>query len=477
MGTPLRTKGLNRDDRRTQHTVSYEVVLVIRARRLSGGVHLDDRKITSGKPTEFAGIPAEIVLFMSQHTGAPAKPVVKPGDRVVAGQVVGEAQAVVSAPVHASTSGVVKAVEERYHPILAKPVTAVVIEPDGKHEFATGLKPLSGDLSAMSPEDIVRVAREAGLVGLGGAAFPTSVKLSPPRDRRIDVYLLNGVECEPYLTCDARLMVEHSEEIVFGFRAMMKAVGAPKGIVCIEDNKPDAIAAMEKAISVDPQIEMCVLRTRYPQGGEKQLIQAVLGREVPPPPGLPFEVGVVVSNVGTAYSLARALREGLPLIERIVTVTGAVTSAGNFRVLLGTPVSFLIEKAGGYSAEPGKVIMGGPMMGVALPRTDVPVVKGTTGIVVMARQELSLDKPSPCIRCGRCVDVCPMRLLPVWIAAYSDKGMYEEAERYRALDCCECGACAYRCPSRRPLVQSIRLAKQAIMEKKRAQAQAASARG
>ena len=448
---------------------------MIKTRKLSGGVHLDDRKISSGRPIEFAGIPPEIVLFMSQHTGAPAKPTVRPGDRVLAGQVVGEAGSLVSATVHASTSGVVRAVEDRYHPILAKPVTAVVIEPDGKGETWEGVTPGTDDLSRLSPEEIVKIARNAGLVGLGGAAFPTSVKLSPPKDKPIDVYLLNGAECEPYLTCDARLMVEKAEEIVFGFRAMIKAVGASKGIVCIEDNKPEAIAAMEKAISGIPGLEICVLKTRYPQGGEKQLIEVVLGREVPPPPGLPLDVGVVVSNVGTAYSLARAIRTGMPLIERVVTVTGAVGSPSNFRVLLGTPVSFLIDKAGGYAGEPGKVIMGGPMMGVSLPRTDVPVVKGTTGIVVMTRQEVNLEKPLPCIRCGRCVDSCPMRLLPVWIAAYSDRGMYEEAEKYRALDCCECGVCAYRCPSRRPLVQSIRLAKQAIMEERRARVQRASA--
>ncbi|HHY35006.1 MAG TPA: electron transport complex subunit RsxC [Firmicutes bacterium] len=448
--------------------------MVLRTRALSGGVHLDDRKISSGKPVEFAGIPPEIVLFMSQHTGAPAKPVVKAGDHVLAGQVVGEAQSFVSASVHASTSGTVKAVEDRYHPILAKPSTAVVIEPDGKGEIWEGIAPGSDDISTLSPEDIVKIARNAGLVGLGGAAFPTAVKLSPPKDKPIDVYLLNGAECEPYLTCDARLMVEEADEIVFGFRAMMKAVGAPRGIVCIEDNKPEAIMAMERAISGKSGIELCILKTRYPQGGEKQLIQVVLGREVPPPPGLPFDVGVVVSNVGTAYSLAKAIRTGMPLVDRVVTVTGAVGSPSNFRVLLGTPVSFLIEKAGGYTGEPGKVIMGGPMMGISLPRTDVPVLKGTTGIVVMTKDEVNLDKPLPCIRCGRCVDSCPLRLLPVWIAAYSDRGMYEEAEKYRALDCCECGVCAYRCPSRRPLVQSIRLAKQAIMEERRARAQKVS---
>ncbi|MGE5580017.1 MAG: electron transport complex subunit RsxC [Bacillota bacterium] len=445
---------------------------MVNPRRGSGGVEAPERKeLSAHAPIEDALVPAELILFLSQHTGAPARPLVKAGDTVKRGQKIAEPGGPVSAALHAPASGTVKALEVRYHPVLARMVDAIVIETDGAGESASDLAPVGTRLDAIPKEKIVEVAREAGLVGLGGAAFPTSVKLTPPPGAAIDTYLLNGAECEPYLTADQKLMEEQAEAVIFGFRALMKGAGVAKGIVCIEDNKPEAIEVMKKAISSFGEIDIAVIPSRYPRGGEKQLIEVVLGREVPPPPGLPLNVGVIVSNVGTAYAMAQALRTGLPLVERIVTVTGeGVARPTNFRALIGTPVSYLIEKAGGFKGTPGKVIMGGPMMGTSLRDLNVPVLKGTSGIVVLTEEQVKAEPVLPCVRCGRCVDACPMRLLPVWMAAYAENGLLDEAEKYRVMDCCECGTCSYVCPSRRPLVQSIRLAKAKINERRRAAA-------
>ncbi len=440
---------------------------VLNPNSFAGGIRVPDKKDLSGhKKIQDAGIPNELVLFLSQHTGAPSVPVVRPGDQVKRGQKIADPGGVVSASLHAPTSGRIKAIEARYQPVQARLGDAIILEPDGEDSMAPAT---AVSLDRLSREDIQTLARETGLVGLGGAAFPAAVKLAVPSSKPIDTYLLNGIECEPYLTADQRLMVEEPEVIVIGFRAFMKGVGVSNGIVCIEDNKPEAIESMRKAAKAFEDIQVAVLPTRYPQGGEKQLVQAVLGREVPPPPGLPLDVGVVISNAGTAYAMGKAIMTGLPLVERVVTVTGeGVAVPSNFRTLIGTPVSYLLEKAGGYQGVPGKVIMGGPMMGIALKSTDVPVLKGTSGILVLPVSVVPKEEILPCIRCGRCVDACPMGLLPVWISAYADKGYLEDAERYRALDCIECGVCSYRCPSKRPLVQSIRLAKARIMAKRRA---------
>lgn len=440
---------------------------VLNPNSFTGGIRVLGKKELSGhREIQDAGIPNELVLFLSQHTGAPSVPVVRPGDQVKRGEKIADPGGVVSASLHAPTSGRIKAIEARYQPVQARLGDAIVLEPDGEDSMA----PVTGvSLDQLTGGDIQALVREIGLVGLGGGAFPTAVKLAPPSSKPIDTYLLNGIECEPYLTADQRLMVEEPEVIVTGFRAFMKGLGVRNGIVCIEDNKPEAIEPMEKAVEPFAEIRVAVLPTKYPQGGEKQLIQAVLGREVPPPPGLPLDVGVVISNAGTAYAMGRAIMTGLPLVERVVTVTGeGVANPSNFRTLIGTPVSYLLEKAGGYQGVPGKVIMGGPMMGTALKSADVPILKGTSGILVLPVSMAPREEILPCIRCGRCVDACPMGLLPVWISAYADKGYLEDAERYRALDCIECGACSYRCPSKRPLVQSIRLAKARIMAKRRA---------
>ncbi len=444
---------------------------MITIKRMFGGVNVPHKKeLSENSPIEFAGVPGELVLFLSQHIGAPSKAVVSPKDVVKRGQLIAEPQGVVSAALHAPTSGTIKAVEPRFHPVQARMAEAIILEPDGKHELYEELSPVASGLDSISNEAIQVLARGLGLVGLGGAAFPTAVKLSPPKDKLIDMYLLNGAECEPYLTADHRVMLEEAEKVVFGFRALMKGSGVVRGMVCIEDNKPGAIEAMKKAIEPYSELELAVLSTRYPRGGEKQLIKAVLGREVPPPPGLPLDVGVIVSNVGTAYAMAEGILTGMPLVERVVSVTGeGVAKPSNFRALIGTSLSFLIEKAGGFSGIPGKVVMGGPMMGPAVKSLDVPVLKGTSGVLVLKKEQVAQEPVLPCIRCGKCVDACPMGLQPVWMAAYAERGFMEDAENARVMDCCECGACTFVCPAKRPLVQWIKLAKAEITLRRKAQ--------
>jgi len=438
-----------------------------------GGIHPDYNKaLSAGKPTVKAAAPSVAVIPLHQHTGAPCDPLVQVGDEVKLGQKIGEAKAFVSAPVHASVSGKVTAIEPRPHPALGQSA-AVVIESDGRDELDPEIKP-SGSVEGLTADEIRKVIREAGIVGMGGAAFPTAVKVSPPPGKKIDTIALNGAECEPYLTADHRVMLEQTDDVVYGLRALMKACGAERGLIAVEDNKTDAVEALRAALrGTAERIEIVLLHTKYPQGSEKHLIKACLMREVPSG-GLPLDVGVVVNNVGTAAAVARALRQGTPLYERVLTVTGgAVASPQNLLVRVGTSFRELIEQCGGFSRPAGKVINGGPMMGIAQATLDVPVIKGTSGILCLAREEVVRDEPEPCLRCGRCIDACPMNLMPLWIAAYAERGRHDEAERYNALDCIECGACAYVCPARRPLVQAIRLSKGEITARRRRQAQAA----
>ncbi len=455
--------------------INDEVVLVVNLKRGYGGVKVPDKKeFSAGAKIVIGSTPKELCLFLSQHTGAPARALVKAKDAVKKGQIVAEAVGTVSASVHAPTSGKVRAVEPRYQPVLGRLVDAVVITSDGENQIHESVEPRGSSLEDFSKEALVRLARDMGIVGLGGAAFPTAVKLTPPPSKSIDVYLLNGIECEPYLTADERLMLEKPDEVVFGFRALMKGAGVGRGIVCIEDNKPEAIAAVRKAVQPFDELEVAVVPVLYPRGGEKQLIQVVLGREVPPPPGLPLDVGVIVSNVGTAGAMAQAILTGMPLVERIVTVTGeGVKKPSNFRAMVGTPVSHLIQEAGGYLGTPGKIIMGGPMMGTSLRDPESPILKGTSGIVVLTREQVKDEVVQPCLRCGKCVEVCPLNLQPVWIAAAAENGFWDQADKYRANDCCECGACTYECPSKRPLVQNIKLAKMEIAARRRARASGA----
>lgn len=434
-----------------------------------GGVHPPEHKeATAGSPIREIPPAPETVVFLSQHTGAPCEATVKVGDRVLAGQTIGDSQAFISAPVHASVSGTVKAIEPRKN-LTGAMVPAVIIAPDEEQEAAPAGE--AGDWRAMSPDEIRKTVREAGIVGLGGAAFPTSVKIAPPKDKPIDTVIINGCECEPFLTCDHALMLARPDDLIEATRLLIKAVGAKHGRIGIEVNKPDAIAVLEDKLRDDPEIEVVRCQVKYPEGAEKQLIKAVLDREVPPGK-LPSEVGALVQNVGTALAVLDAIREGKVLIRRVLTVAGAVRQPGNLDVAIGTPIGHLIEQCGGFSVAPGKVVIGGPMTGWAVDDLTVPVQKGTSGIVVLSQEYLDKHPTLACVRCGKCVEVCPMGLLPNMIGIYAEKGRWDEAERWNAMDCFECGSCAYVCPSRRPIVDWVRRAKRAINEQRRRQREA-----
>lgn len=428
-----------------------------------GGIHPPYNKdLTKNKPIEKAVLPKKVTIPMGMHIGAPCEPIVKVGDLVKKGQKVGEAKAFVSAPVHASVSGKVVAVEPRSWPGGGL-MMSVVIESDGKDELFEGVVP-SKPIEQLTPDEIKNLIREAGITGLGGAGFPTQVKLSVPPEKNVDTIIVNAAECEPYITADHRLLLERPEDVIFGLEAIMKATGVKKSFIGIEDNKPDAIDSISKAIAGKQGIEVVVLATKYPQGGEKQLIKAVTGREVPSG-GLPMDVGVIVNNAGTCAAIANALKTGMPLIERITTVTGSgVKEPKNLLIRIGTPLIDIIEQCGGFKGTPGKVLMGGPMMGLAQSELDVPAIKGTSGILVLEKSDVKLFEPSPCIRCARCVDACPINLLPTNLAKFTERGMWAEAENYHALDCIECGCCSYVCPAHIPLTQHIRVAKSHIIE-------------
>jgi electron transport complex protein RnfC len=425
------------------------------------GVHPEYQKeLTSGKSIKSAQMPSRVVIPLSQHIGAPAKPEVKIGDEVKRGQIIGSPAGFVSSPVHSSISGKVIAIADFPHP-SGKMVPSIVIENDGKDEGISFKE--NPDYLNLPSDEIKTIIREAGIVGLGGAAFPTSVKLSPPKEKPIDTVILNGAECEPYLTADHRLMVEHPQEIVEGLKIIMKVLGVKEGYIGIEENKPDAIEAMTSIVSNESNIQIYPLKVKYPQGAEKMLIKAITGREVPSM-GLPMDVGVVVQNVGTAMAIYEAVRYGKPLIERVVTVTGkGIKEPGNVRVRIGTLISDLVEQCGGLADGTVKVIVGGPMMGFAQWTLDVPVVKGTSGILVLTRDEyVPSEEYFSCIRCGRCIDACPMGLNPSMLSILSEKGRFSETKEYNIFDCFECGSCAFVCPSNRPMVQFMRLAKSQV---------------
>ncbi|WXR61997.1 electron transport complex subunit RsxC [Peptostreptococcaceae bacterium AGR-M142] len=430
-----------------------------------GGVHPPHRKKATEKlAVRRANEPKMVYIPLQQHIGAPAKALVKPGDQVKVGQLIGEMQGFVCAPIHSSVSGVVKKVAQVN--VTNGTGLCVIIENDMKNEIHEDIKPFK-PVEELSGEEIVQIVKNAGIVGMGGATFPAYVKLSPPKEKKIEYIILNGAECEPYLTADHRLMLEEPEDVVYGLKALMKSVNVKKGYIGIENNKMDAIKAMEEACQGHEGIEVVALETKYPQGAEKQLIYACIGKEVPSG-GLPMDVGVVVNNVGTAAQLSKTIKTGLPLIERITTVTGsAIKEPGNLLIKVGTLVDDIIEECGGFKEEPGKIIMGGPMMGFAQYATDIPVVKGSSGILCLNKEEATLKQPQNCIKCGKCVDICPANLQPVYLSAYSLKNDFEKTEEFRALDCIECGSCSFICPSKRPLLQSIRVAKREIIAKRR----------
>jgi len=433
----------------------------VKATTFERGIHPEEAKeLTADIPIIKTSLPERVVIPLSQHTGAPSKPEVEIGDIVKRGQLIGSPQGFVSAPVHASISGRVIAIADFLHP-SGRMLPSIVIESDGKDESVTFEE--NPNYLNLSPEEIKALIRNAGIVGLGGAAFPTSVKLSPPNEKPIDAVIINGAECEPYLTADHRLMLECSQEIVEGLKIIMKALGVNKGYIGIENNKPDAIEKMRETVSKESNIEVWSLKTKYPQGAEKMLIKSITGREVPSR-GLPMDVGVVVQNVGTAFAIYETVRYGKPLIERIVTITGrGIKEPKNMLVRIGTLMSNLVEQCSGFTNEVVKIIVGGPMMGFAQWSLDVPVVKGVSGILVFTEDDyVSSEEYFPCIRCGSCIDACPMRLNPSMLSILSEKTHYEETKEYNLFDCFECGVCAYVCPSNRPIVQFIRVAKSLV---------------
>lgn len=438
-----------------------------------GGVHPDPMKLTAGRPIQDTVAPREVRLLLSQHIGAPAKCIVKPNDEVEAGQKIAEAGGFVSAPVHTPIAGKVKKIElVRDAQGLWK--EAVVIEAlpleEGKKmpkiTFEES-KPLRSEkeIEALEPKEIIDIVGEAGIVGLGGAAFPTRVKLTIPDGKKAEIFLINGAECEPFLTCDDALMRRYAKEIVSGVRYLMKATSTPKAMIGIEDNKPEAIDAMERVTMGFTDIEVVPLKTAYPQGGEKQLIQALTGRVVPAG-GLPIDVGVVVDNVATAFAVYRAVKYGEPLMKRIVTVTGPEMSrGGNFIAANGTATKDLIEIAGGIPADTGKVIGGGPMMGRAMSTVEAPLVKGSGGILLIPEKDAFRGEVGPCVRCCKCVEACPMSLEPYHLQILGEFSLADEAKDAGVLNCMECGCCSYICPSNRPILDYIRLSKLQLRKK------------
>lgn len=433
------------------------------------GVHPPEHKeLTSGLPIRRMPFPAEIVLPLKQHAGKPARLCVKPGDHVERGDKVGEADGWMSVPIHASAAGVVKAVELWPH-IDGSMSTAVRIAVD-KYALQATRPRLVPHWDGLTTEQVIRAVQDAGVVGLGGAAFPTHVKLSPPKDFTIETIIVNGAECEPYLTADHRTMVEYPERVHFGIRVMMHALGVRKTVIGIEKNKPDAIEALGATLPTDLDVSVLPLTVKYPQGAEKMLIHAVTGREVPSGK-LPVSVGVLVQNSGSVAAIAEVFETGLPLIERIVTVSGhGITHPANLIVPVGTKLGDLLEYCGGVTDDAAEVIVGGPMMGLAQANLDAPVTKGTTGVVVLASHETRRPDMLPCIHCGRCLEACPVFLNPQALGQFALKEMYEAMEPLHLADCMLCGSCSYVCPSNIPLSQLFAFSKAGLRRRKEAAA-------
>ena len=424
-----------------------------------GGVHPPENKLSADKKIQELPVPKTVFIPVAQHIGAPSTPTVKRGDMVKVGQVIAKSSSFVSTNIHSSVSGKVKKVDFSADS-SGYPRQGIFIDVDGD-EWEEGIEQSKDLVTTIDIDgaDIIKKIQDAGIVGLGGATFPTHVKLVPPKGMKADVLLINGVECEPYLTSDHRLMLEKADEILIGTQLLMKALNVTKAVIGIENNKPDAIQLLTEKTKKFDGIRVQPLQVKYPQGGEKQLIKAVTGREVPSG-GLPIAVGAVVSNVGTAYAVYEAIQKNKPLFERVVTITGnGISTPSNFKVRIGTSTSELIEAAGGLSEDTGKIISGGPMMGRAIASLDVPVTKGTSGILLMKNEESKRNDALTCIRCSRCVSVCPMGLEPYLLKTLSEKQIFDRAEKDRVMDCIECGSCSYTCPSSLPLLDYIRYGK------------------
>ncbi len=436
-----------------------DYVKSIRENRLEGyygGVHPSERKEATEhlKLQQFPD-PETVVIPLSMHAGAPANPVVQVGDTVKVGQKIGEAAGFISSPVHSSVSGTVTAIENHGHATRGE-CLSVVIQSDGKNTLHESVQP-NKDLDSLTPDEIVEIVKEAGIVGMGGAGFPTSVKLKPAKP--VDTILLNGCECEPLLTADHRVLLEFADDVIFGLKAIIKAVGAEKGLIVIEDNKPDAIELMKEKAADCSDIDVVVAKTKYPQGAEKMLIKRVMGRQVPRG-GLPADVGCVVSNISTTKAIAGAIQKGMPLVERVVTVTGEhVKNPGNFLVKIGTNTKDLLDYCGGETGEDITVKAGGPMMGFVLSDVNVPIMKGSNGIIAV---DTDYTKEQPCIKCGRCMDVCPMELSPLYFAKFADEENWQGMKDKNVMDCIECRCCEYICSSKIPLVTKIKAGKNAV---------------
>ncbi len=424
-----------------------------------GGVHPPERKeYTAHLPIEEMPSPEEVEILLLQHFGATCKPLVKKKDKVVEGDTVGDVEKGLGARVHASISGNIKELGSSTHPLLVS-VPSVIIKRDPEAEQRE-YKP--EDWRKLSKEELLKRVKEAGIVGMGGAGFPTHVKLSPPPEAKVDTLIINGAECEPYLTVDHRLMVEHPKEIVEGIKIILSILGIKKGRVGIEANKPDAIEEMSRAAKENANgfdISIVPLKVKYPQGSEKQLIEAVTGRKVPGF-GLPFDVGVIVQNIGTTKAIYEAVAFKKPVVEKVVTFSGkGIERQANLKVKIGTRVRDIVDFLGGTRPGLKKVVVGGPMMGFAISTLDFPITKTTSGVLFLTEDEVDLYTYKPCIRCGFCLEACPMGLLPNEIGIYVEAGRAEETSQFGVFDCFECGSCAYVCPAKRPLVQFIKIAK------------------
>ncbi|MEG1582768.1 MAG: electron transport complex subunit RsxC [Cetobacterium sp.] len=429
-----------------------------------GGVHPPENKIqTENQAIETLKAPKMVYISLLQHIGVPLTPCVQVGDRVLKGQIIADSEAFLSVPVHATVSGTVKKIENLPFPLMGN-VQTIVIENDDQEEWES-LRKVENWKEA-SKEDLLSIIREKGIVGLGGAAFPTHIKLNPPSDTKIDALLLNGAECEPYLNSDNRVMIEEPQKVVEGIKIMKHILKVETVVIGIEDNKREAIEVMKKACE-GTGIEVMPLKTMYPQGGEKSLIKAILNKEVPSGK-LPSAVGVVVNNTTTAAAIYDAVVNGLPLLDKVVTITGkAIAEPKNLRAIIGTPISDLLENCGYKEDEAEKIVMGGPMMGMAQFTLEVPVIKGTSGLLALTKEETNYCKPKACIGCGKCVDACPMSLEPIMYARFAAFSQWEEMANYHLMDCIECGSCSYICPSNRPLTEAIKIGKAKLRSMKK----------
>lgn len=432
-----------------------------------GGVHPEENKITAEVATVVAPLPQQAIFPLSQHIGAPAKPVVNRGDKVKVGTLIAEANGFVSAPIYSSVSGTVLKVDTAIDATgYRKPAIYINVEGDEWEESIDRSETLEtlDKHPELTPEEIVNRIKVAGVTGMGGAGFPTFIKLCPPPTAKAECVILNGVECEPYITSDYRLMMEHADEILVGLDLLMNGAKVERGYIGIEDNKPEAIKLFEQKTTNDPRIEIVALAKKYPQGGEKQLVDAVINRQVPAPPAIPVNVGAIVQNVGTAFAVYQAVMKHKPLFERYTTVTGKqLKNPGNFLVRMGTPMRELIDLCGGMPEGDNKVLAGGPMMGKSVVSTDVTVCKGTNSITILTDADAHRKAAQPCIRCGKCVSACPMGLEPYLLATLSSFKEWERLEAEQVTSCISCGSCQFTCPSHRPILDNILQGKGVVM--------------